>query len=95
LQTKVGKDFYLGVQVYPHHILRENKMLTGAGADRMQTGMSRSFGRTIGRAALVRVGQPLYIIGIKDAKAEAEARKLIKACKARLPCTTTVQTIRA
>src|SRR3990167_4816415 len=24
---------------FPHHIQRENKMLTGAGADRMQTGM--------------------------------------------------------
>jgi len=95
LQTKVGKEFYLGVQIYPHHILRENKMLTGAGADRMQTGMARSFGKTIGRAALVRVNQVLYVVGVKDAKAEAEARKLIKACKARLACKVAVETIRA
>ena len=49
LQIKVGKEFYLEVKIYPHHILRENKMLTGAGADRMQTGMSRAFGKTMGR----------------------------------------------
>jgi large subunit ribosomal protein L10e len=86
LQVKVGKEFYLEVKVYPHHILRENKMLTGAGADRMQTGMSRAFGKTMGRAALIKPGQTLYIIGVKNAKAEVEARKLIRSAKARLPC---------
>ncbi len=92
LQIAVGKEFYLGVQIYPHHILRENKMLTGAGADRMQTGMSRAFGKTMGRAALVKPGQVLYIVGVKDAKAEIEARKLIKAIKARLACKVMVKT---
>ena len=94
LQTKIGKEFYLEVKIYPHHILRENKMLTGAGADRMQTGMSRSFGKTIGRAAIVKPGQTLYIIGIKTPKAEIEARKLIRATKARLPCKITTRTIK-
>jgi large subunit ribosomal protein L10e len=93
LQTKLNKDFYLEVKIYPHHILRENKMLTGAGADRMQTGMSQSFGKTIGRAAIVKSGQILYIIGVKTSKAEAEARKLIAASKARIPCTITTKTI--
>jgi large subunit ribosomal protein L10e len=95
LQTKVGKEFYLGVQIFPHHILRENKMLTGAGADRMQTGMSRAFGKTMGRSAIVKPGQVLYIIGVKNTKAEAEARKLIRSVKARLACKTTTETIRA
>jgi len=86
LQVKVGKEFYLEVKIYPHHILRENKMLTGAGADRMQTGMSRSFGKTIGRAALVKKGQVMYILGVKDTKGEVEARKLIRSVKSRLAC---------
>jgi large subunit ribosomal protein L10e len=86
LQTKIGKEFYLEVKVFPHHILRENKMLTGAGADRMQTGMSRAFGKTMGRAAMVKPGQPLFIIGVKTERDEIEARKLIKSAKARLPC---------
>ena len=94
LQTKVGKEFYFEVKVYPHHILRENKMLTGAGADRMQTGMSRAFGKTTGRAALVKPDQTLFILGIKNPKSEVEARKLIKAIKSRLPCRVSVQTIK-
>ncbi len=95
LQLKIGKEFYLGVQIYPHHILRENKMLTGAGADRMQTGMSRAFGKTMGRAALVKRNQVLYILGVKNEKAEIEARKLVRSVKARLPCKVGTQTIKA
>ena len=94
LQTNVGKEFYLEVKVYPHHILRENKMLQGAGADRMQTGMSHSFGKSVGRAAIVQAGQIIYIIGVKTPKHEAEARKLIHAIKARLPCSVATETIR-
>ncbi len=93
LQIKVGKEFYLEVKIYPHHILRENKMLTGAGADRMQTGMSRSFGKTMGRAALVKPNQTLYILGVKNAKAEIEARKLIRSVKARLACKVSTETM--
>jgi len=88
LQTKIGKEFYFEVKIYPHHILRENKMLTGAGADRMQTGMSRAFGRTMGRSALIKPDQTLFIIGVKNTRAEIEARKLIRSVKARLPCKT-------
>ena len=86
LQEKVGKDFYLEIKIVPHHILRENKMLTGAGADRMQTGMSRAFGKTMGRAAFVKTGQVMFIVGVKTQKGEVEARKLIRSAKARIPC---------
>lgn len=91
LTDRIGKDFYLEVKVYPHHILRENKMLTGAGADRMQSGMSKSFGKAMGRAALVKAGQTLFIIGVQNAKHEQEARKLIKSAKARLPCKISIE----
>ena len=94
LQIKVGKEFYLEVKVHPHHILRENKMLTGAGADRMQTGMSRAFGKTMGKAAFVKPGQTIYIVGVKTPKHEVEARKLIKAIKARLACKVGTETVR-
>jgi len=94
LQVDFGKEFYLEVKIYPHHILRENKMLTGAGADRMQTGMARSFGKTMGRAALVKPGQTLYIVAVKTERQEAGARKLISAIKARLPCRVGTRTIK-
>ncbi len=95
IQVKVGKEFYLEVKIVPHHILRENKMLTGAGADRMQTGMSRAFGKTMGRAALVKPGQVLFILAVKTTKAESQARALIKAVKARIACKTSITTIKA
>ena len=95
LNDKTNKEYYLEVKVYPHHILRENKMLTGAGADRMQTGMARSFGKTIGRAALVRSGQVLFIVGVLNQKHEIEARKLINSVKSRLPCKISIESVRS
>ena len=95
VQTKVGKEFYFEVKMYPHHILRENKMLTGAGADRMQTGMSQSFGKSLGRAALVKPGQTLFIIAVKNEKGEAEVRKLIRSAKSRIPCKISTNTIKS
>ncbi len=93
LPVKVGKDWYFEVKIYPHHILRENKMLTGAGADRMQTGMSQSFGKTIGRAALVKEGQVIMIFGLLNQKHESELRKLLNSAKARLPCKISTETV--
>jgi large subunit ribosomal protein L10e len=94
VQEKVGKEFYLEVKIYPHHILRENKMLTGAGADRMQTGMARSFGKTIGRAALVKPGQDLMILGVKTKNHEPTLRQLIHSVKARLPCKISIENLK-
>jgi large subunit ribosomal protein L10e len=91
LTDKIGKEFYFEVKVYPHHVLRENKMLTGAGADRMQTGMSQAFGKTIGRAAFVKENQVLFIIGVKNQKHEVIARKLIQSVKSRIPCKVSIQ----
>ena len=44
--TKVGKDlFHLKIRVHPWHVIRINKMLSCAGADRLQTGMRGAFGK--------------------------------------------------
>lgn len=91
LPLKTNKEFYFEVKPYPHHVLRENKMLTGAGADRMQTGMSRAFGKTMGRAALISKNQTLFIIAVKTPKHEREARSLLKSAKSRLPCSISIQ----
>lgn len=94
LVEKVGKDFYFEVKPYPHHIIRENKMLTGAGADRMQTGMALSFGKSTGRACLMRRGDTIFLIGVTNPKHEAIARELIGSSRARMPCTMHIETIR-
>lgn len=93
LTESVGKEYYFEVNVFPHHILRENKMITGAGADRMQTGMALSFGATMGRAALVNKNQVIFTIAVSNQKSEQIARKLIASSKAKIPCGIRVDTI--
>ncbi len=63
LFDKYGETGYrLQLCVYPHIILRENKMIATAGADRLQEGMRRAFGKPTGRAARVREGQSIFIV---------------------------------
>ncbi|MFS7922089.1 60S ribosomal protein L10 [Helianthus anomalus] len=62
-----GKDsFHLRVRVYPFHVLRINKMLSCAGADRLQTGMRGAFGKPQGVCARVSIGQFLLSVRCKD-----------------------------
>jgi len=63
MQRKVGSEnYHFIVRVYPHHILRENKMMAFAGADRLQDGMRRSFGKPMDVCARVSADQPLVTI---------------------------------
>ena len=62
-----GKDaFHLRIRVHPFHVLRINKMLSCAGADRLQTGMRGAFGKPQGLCARVAIGQILLSIRCKD-----------------------------
>ncbi len=56
-----GKYFFL-VRVFPHQVIRENKMIAGAGADRLQKGMRRAFGKPTDKAARVKPGQPIFTV---------------------------------
>ena len=78
--------YYFEVKPFPHHILRENKMLTGAGSDRMQTGMQLSFGKAMGRAAMVKAGQEIITIGTFNLKSMQTARTIINKVKSKFPC---------
>ncbi len=71
---------------FPHHIQRENKMLTGAGADRMQTGMQLSFGKCVGKSAIMKDGSKLFVFNVANPKAVALVRQVIKQVKPKLPC---------
>jgi large subunit ribosomal protein L10e len=62
-----GKEaFHLRVRVHPFHVLRINKMLSCAGADRLQTGMRGAFGKPQGVCARVQIGQILLSIRCRD-----------------------------
>ncbi|GKT13522.1 Ribosomal protein L10 [Aduncisulcus paluster] len=64
-----GKEaFHLRIRVHPFHVLRINKMLSCAGADRLQTGMRGAWGKPAGTVARVSIDQPLISIRCKDDK---------------------------
>jgi len=92
LEKNLGSNFYFNVRLFPHHVLRENKMITGAGADRMQTGMQLAFGKAVGLAAQVRTNQHIYTIRVnKDGV--LKAKEALKMANARLPGTYNIQVV--
>lgn len=75
-----GKDnFHLRMRVHPFHVLRINKMLSCAGADRLQTGMRGAFGKPTGLVARVDIGQILMSIRTKEAMSGTAASALRRA----------------
>ncbi|MBI4143923.1 50S ribosomal protein L16 [Candidatus Woesearchaeota archaeon] len=75
--------YRLVVQVFPHHVLRENPLASAAGADRMSTGMAHSFGKNIGVAAQVSPGKVLMSV-YYDEDFET-AKKALKRASLKLP----------
>lgn len=88
LDEELNGQYYFRVIPFTHHVQRENKMLTGAGADRMQTGMQLSFGKTIAKAAIMRKGEPIFSISAANPKAIIFIRHTLKQIKSKLPCKT-------
>ena len=86
LEKKLGTGFFFKVLVFPHHVLRENPLATGAGADRFQQGMRKSFGKPIGTAARVRTGQRLMVAYVNSQNV-AEAKNAMKQATHKLPTT--------
>jgi large subunit ribosomal protein L10e len=66
------------------HVLRINKMLTCAGADRLQTGMRHAFGKPCGTVARVRIGQIIYSVRSKFSK-QAHVIEALRRSKYKFP----------
>jgi large subunit ribosomal protein L10e len=83
MQRRAGRmGYHLKIRVYPHHIVRENPMATGAGADRVQDGMRKAYGKPVSSVAIVKADQRVLTIrtnkkNFKDAK-EALRRAAMK-----------------
>ena len=60
-------NYHLKIRIYPYIVLRENKQATGAGADRVSDGMRHAFGKAVGTAARVSVGQNLMSVATTKA----------------------------
>lgn len=85
LMNKTGKTgYYLKFRIYPHEVLRENKMATGAGADRVSDGMRRAFGKAVGLAAKVVKGQKIMSVGVNSPH-YATAKEALSRGAAKLP----------
>ena len=84
LEIALGHNYLFQVRVFPHHVLREHKMLTGAGADRMSPGMSKAFGKPVGIAAQLRKGQAFITISV-DKENIDKAKEAMALAKPRLP----------
>jgi len=85
LTQKLGeKNFFLKVLVFPFHVLRENPMATGAGADRFSEGMKKSFGKPIGQAARIKSGQRILMVK-SPLNSEKVVKEALKRASAKLP----------
>ncbi len=64
-----GKEgFHLRVRAHPYHVVRINKMLSCAGADRLQTGMRGAWGKPNGTVARVNIGQIILSVRTRDSR---------------------------
>jgi large subunit ribosomal protein L10e len=85
-------SFFSMLKVYPHVILRENKMIATAGADRLQEGMRRAFGKSTGLAARVQPGQIIFEAYVSAANLSL-AKDGFKIASSKLGCPTTIKII--
>ncbi|KAF7693603.1 60S ribosomal protein L10-1 [Cucumispora dikerogammari] len=75
--TRLGKDnYHMRINVHPYNVLRINKMLSCAGADRLQTGMRGAYGKPYGLAARVAINQKIISIRCRDIKGAVDAMKI-------------------
>ena len=90
LDNELAGQYLFKIIPFPHHVQRENKMLTGAGSDRMQTGMQLSYGKPMGKAAILKRGSKIFVVAVPNEKAVVFARKTFKQIKSKVPGKTKV-----
>jgi large subunit ribosomal protein L10e len=78
-------SFFSSLKVYPHVLLRENKMIATAGADRLQEGMRRAFGKATGLAARIQPNQVIYEAYVTSSNL-ALAKEAFKVASSKLGC---------
>jgi len=84
LSEKLANSYLLQILPYPHVVLRENKMIFGAHADRLQDGMRKAFGKPIGTAARVKSDQAVIMVNVNEESLEV-AKEALKRGGAKLP----------
>jgi len=86
LEKSIGKGGYtFRIRKFPYQIQRENPLASGAGADRMSTGMKKSFGKPIGIAVQIRAGEKLMTIATNPNNIDVAQKALHRAAR-KMPC---------
>jgi len=92
LRDRIGKDdYFLRILVYPHHVVREHKMMSFAGADRLQEGMRRAYGRPWATAARVYRDQKLMSVNINK-KHLAMGQRALSVARMKFPRRSHIET---
>ena len=85
LESALGKTgYFFRTKIYPHHIMRENPLASGAGADRMSTGMAHNYGKPMGVAAQVKPGKPVFEVFVNKENISL-AKKALKRASYKIP----------
>jgi len=80
LIKELGEGNYkMILRKFPHHVIRENKQATGAGADRVSDGMRQSFGKPVGTAARIDARDRLFTIYCEVEEADVAKEALRRA----------------
>ena len=94
IQRKAGvQGYFMKIRVYPHEVLRENKLATGAGADRISSGMRGAFGKAVGTAARVKKNQILITMKVNRANF-LDAKKALWKAGLKVPTVCRVELVR-
>lgn len=92
LSAKAGTAFFMRIRKYPHAVLREHKQATGAGADRVSSGMRAAFGKAVGNAVRVKKGTKIFTIEVNADHFETAKEAIYKArMKLPSPCKVIVE----
>ena len=93
LEKTTGESgYYSRLRIYPHNLLRENKMIATAGADRLQEGMRRAWGKATSLGA--RVKRTMYNGALCKWRSHMEScKKALKGACVKLPGTPSIKVI--
>src|SRR3970040_2837140 len=84
IAKKAGNAYHLKLGLYPHNVLRENKIATGAGADRISEGMRAAFGAAVITAAGGQAGMKIFTISTTEDHVD-DAKEALRKGGVKLP----------
>ncbi len=89
LDKKLVGNYFYKMLVYPHNVIREHNIASGAGADRYSQGMAHPFGGPVGKSAIVKKGQELILIRVNK-KDIPVAKEALRRANSKIRCTTQI-----